>query len=337
MTQNTHSSSTINISLIVPVYNRPDEVGELLESLSKQTDMDFELMIVEDGSTLPCSDEVKAYEGKMKIKYFAKENTGPGITRNYGYERCTGNYGIFLDSDCIIPPHYIATVKKSLTNQYVDAFGGPDKADESFSILQKAIDYTMTSFITTGGIRSGSKKLDKYYPRSFNMGISREVFESTGGFPAVKFANTKAAGEDIELSIMIYKAGFKIGYIAEAYVYHKRRTSLKMFLRQVFNFGYARVSLSRRNKGTLKMVHLLPLLFTLGTGALLLMSVLFSWKFLWPLMVFSLIVFLDALLKKKSIRIAGTALLTSYIQLIGYGCGFISGWWEQCVLKKENI
>lgn len=327
----------VSISLIVPVYNRPEEIRELLESLTLQTDKDFEIVIVEDGSTRTCDQETEAFKDRLNIRYFTKPNTGPGITRNFGFERCTGNYGIFLDSDCIIPPQYIASVRKSLNEHYVDAFGGPDKADESFTVLQKAIDYTMTSFITTGGIRGGGEKLDKFYPRSFNMGISREVFERTGGFPAVKFANTKAAGEDIELSIMIYKAGFSIGLIREAYVYHKRRTSLKLFYRQVFNFGYARITLSRRNKGTLKAVHLLPAAFTLGCLLLVVLAVTCSWKYLLPLLAFIAIVFTDALLKKKNLAVASTAVLTSFIQLFGYGMGFMRGWWDQCLMKKTLV
>ena len=334
MSEINQKENLVKISLIVPVYNRPQEIEELLESLSKQTDSDFEVVIVEDGSTQTCETQVEFFKSKLNIKYFFKHNTGPGISRNYGFERCSGNYGIFLDSDCIIPSQYVQTVKKSLREHYVDAFGGPDKADDSFTDLQKSIDYTMTSFITTGGIRGGGEKMDKFYPRSFNMGISREVFEKTGGFPSARFADSKAAGEDIELSINIYKLGFKIGLIKDAYVFHKRRTSIKQFFKQVFNFGYARVSLTKRNKGTLKLVHLLPSAFTIGTLLLLLLSTFFSLGFLLPVALLAVLILIDATLKKSSFKIGMLALITSFLQLYGYGLGFLKGVWEKYILQK---
>ncbi len=324
----------LKLSLIVPVYNRPNEIEELLDSLSKQTDKDFEIVIVEDGSTITCTSQIEKYKPIFDIKYFFKPNTGPGQSRNFGMERASGNYFIILDSDCIIPSEYIATVRKSLSEKYVDTFGGPDRADKSFTNLQQAVDYSMTSFFTTGGIRGGKKQLDKYYPRSFNMGISKEVFQKTGGFPSVRYAASKAAGEDIELSINIYKEGFKIGLISEAYVYHKRRTSIKQFFRQVYNFGYARVTLSRRNKGTLKLVHLLPLAFTLGTVGLIVLSVFFSWMFILPLFFFMLIVNIDAIIRKRSLLVGKLAMVISLIQLYGYGLGFIKGVWDTITGKK---
>lgn len=324
----------LKLSLIVPVYNRPNEIEELLDSLSKQTDRDFEIVIVEDGSTITCTEQIEKYKSVFEIKYFFKPNTGPGQSRNYGMERASGNYFIILDSDCIIPSEYIATVRKSLSEKYLDTFGGPDKADKSFTNLQQAVDYSMTSFFTTGGIRGGKKQLDKYYPRSFNMGISKEVFQKTGGFPSVRYAASKAAGEDIELSINIYKEGFKIGLISDAYVYHKRRTSIKQFFRQVYNFGYARVTLSRRNKGTLKLVHLLPLAFTLGTIGLIALSAIFSWMFILPLAFFMLVVNIDAIIRKRSLLVGKLAMVISLIQLYGYGLGFIKGVWDTITGKK---
>lgn len=322
----------LTFSLIVPVYNRPGEVEELLSSLLQQTDKNFEVVIVEDGSTVSCRAQVDRYQSTLDIKYFYKPNTGPGQSRNYGMERAGGSYFIILDSDCIIPPKYIATVRESLTQNYVDAFGGPDRADQSFSRLQKAVDYAMTSFFTTGGIRGGNRQLDKYYPRSFNMGISREVFEKTGGFPSVRFAASKAAGEDIELSINIYKQGFRIGLINDAYVYHKRRTSVRLFYRQVYNFGYARVMLSVRNKGTLKAVHLLPMVFTLGTAVLVVLSAFLSWLFLLPLALFILIIFVDATFRQKSIVVGLMAVLIGFTQLFGYGAGFMVALWRHWAL-----
>lgn len=325
----------LTFSLIVPVYNRPHEIEELLESLSRQTDRNFEVVIVEDGSTITCTGPVEQYRGILDIKYFFKPNTGPGQSRNYGMERASGNYYVILDSDCIMPREYIATVRRSLAENYVDTFGGPDRADRSFTNLQQAVDYSMTSFFTTGGIRGGKRQLDRYYPRSFNMGISKEVFLKTGGFPSVRYAASKAAGEDIELSINIYRQGFRVGLIADAYVYHKRRTGIRQFFRQVYSFGYARVTLSRRNRGTLKPVHLLPLAFTLGSAGLILGAILTSWLFLLPLMLFLLLVNVDATIRKRSLLIGKLAMLISLIQLYGYGLGFMKGVWD--VIRGKSI
>lgn len=319
----------LRISFIIPVYNRPQEIVELLDSLKEQTSKDFEVVIVEDGSTQKCDKEAKQYQSYFEVNYFYKENTGPGISRNYGCEKATGNYCIFLDSDCILPPHYVATVQDAFRKNYLDAFGGPDQAHESFTNLQKAINYSMTSFFTTGGIRGGGEKVDKFYPRSFNMGISKEVYKATGGFPSARFADAKAAGEDIELSIKIYEKGFKVGLIKEAYVYHKRRTSLKQFFKQVYNFGYARITLHKRNKGSLKIVHALPAVFTIGVFGILILSIFISGYFAIPILLLALIFFVDATLKNKRIVIGVIAVLTSFIQLIGYGLGFISAFLKQ--------
>ncbi len=331
MTEN----EVLKISLIIPVYNRPDEIEELFDSLSKQSVLDFEVVIVEDGSSVRCDKQVEKYQSVFDIQYFYKENTGPGISRNYGYERAKGNYCIFLDSDCVIPPQYFEIVQKSLKENFVDCFGGPDKAHESFTTLQKAINYSMTSFFTTGGIRGGGEKVDKFYPRSFNMGFSREVFEATGGFPSARFADSKAAGEDIELSINIYNKGFKVALLKDAYVYHKRRTSLSKFFKQVFNFGYARITLHKRNNGALKLVHLLPSVFTVGLVGLILFSFFISKYFAIPILLLVLLFFFDALFRNKNIAVAVTAVLTSFIQLIGYGLGFMSGVFNQMILGKD--
>lgn len=313
----------LNLSIIIPVYNRPVEVEELLQSLTEQIDKDFEVIIVEDGSSLKCEQVVKKYKGFIEIKYFYKNNSGPGATRNFGCENAGGNYYLFVDSDCIVPPQYIQVIKTSLQKKYLDAFGGPDMARADFTILQRAINYSMTSFITTGGIRGGGEKLDRFYPRSFNMGFSKNVFEKTGGFPSLQFANIKAAGEDIELSIKIREQGFKVGLMNEAFVYHKRRTSIKQFWIQTFNFGFARITLSQRNKGTLKFVHLLPSLFVLGLLFSVILSIWLSAYFILPILFFTLLIFADAVIKNKNIQIGFAAVITTYIQLIGYGLGFI--------------
>jgi glycosyltransferase involved in cell wall biosynthesis len=326
--------STISISIIVPVFNRPDEVAELLQSLSAQTDRDFELVIVEDGSQQRCEKVLDEYRDRLNISYFFKENEGPGIARNYGCVRAAGNYFIFVDSDCILPEQYISVVRRELTANYTDAFGGPDSAHESFSWLQKAINYAMTSFLTTGGIRGGGEKLDKFYPRSFNMGFSREVFEKTGGFPAVQFARTKAAGEDMELSVRIMKLGFSVRLIPQVYVFHKRRTSLKQFYRQTFHFGFARIAIFKRNQGALKLVHTLPSLFFLGSIFLILLSLFISPVFMLPILLLAVLLFTDATIKTHNPAIGLLATLASLIQLTGYGSGFLVAVWEKIILSR---
>ena len=229
-------------SIIIPVYNRPAEVEELAESLTLQSCKDFELILVEDGSTLPCSDVIEQYRDKITIRYFFKENSGRSLTRNWGMEQAKGEYLLFFDSDCVIPPDYLQTVKTALNQHYTDCYGGPDRADDSFTDLQKAISFSMTSFLTTGGIRGAKKSLEKFTPRTFNMGFSRKVYQEVGGFKDM-------FGEDIDLSLRIRKAGFTTQLIPEAFVYHKRRVSLNSFYRQVHVFGMARVDLSLMHPG----------------------------------------------------------------------------------------
>ena len=223
-------------SIIIPVYNRLDEVADLLESLAAQTSRDFEVILVEDGSPLPCKKAADDYAGKIDVKYFFKENEGRSIARNYGMERATGEYFLFFDSDCVIPPHYIATLKACLEKNYTDCFGGPDAAHSSFTDTQKAINYSMTSFLTTGGIRGGKIQLEKFVPRTFNMGFSRKVWERVGGF-------REMFSEDIDMSTRIRQAGFSIALFREAFVYHKRRVNLRLFCRQVYVFGMSRITL----------------------------------------------------------------------------------------------
>ena len=239
-------------SVIIPVYNRPDEADELLQSLTRQSFKDFEVIIVEDGSSIPCKDVAERYQNILDIRYYAKPNSGPGQTRNYGAERSQGEYLIILDSDCILPKGYFAAVEEELQKAPTDAFGGPDRAHVSFTDIQKAINYSMTSFFTTGGIRGGKKKMDKFYPRSFNMGVRREVYETLGGFSRMRF------GEDIDFSIRIFKGGYACRLFPGAWVYHKRRTDLKKFFKQVHNSGIARINLYKKYPESLKTVHLLP-------------------------------------------------------------------------------
>ena len=224
-------------SVIIPVYNRPDEVDELLQSLTAQYFKDFEVVVVEDGSSIPCKEVTDRYIDRLNIKYFSKPNSGPGQTRNYGAERSEGEYLIILDSDVILPERYFDAIEAELLASPADAFGGPDRAHDSFTDIQKAINYSMTSFFTTGGIRGGKKKIDKFYPRSFNMGVRRTVYETLGGFSKMRF------GEDIDFSIRIFKGGYTCRLFPDAWVYHKRRTDLKKFFKQVHNSGIARINL----------------------------------------------------------------------------------------------
>lgn len=321
----------IDLSLIVPVYNRPDEIEELLESLSNQTRKDFEIVIVEDGSTNKCDEIVEKYRSELNIKYFFKLNSGPGQSRNYGFERASGNYCIFLDSDCLIPPEYVEVVLNNLGNSFVDAFGGPDKAHKDFSNIQKAINYAMTSFFTTGGIRGGGEKLGKFYPRSFNMGYSRKVFEVTGGFSKMRF------GEDIDMSIRILDSGFKTRLIKEAYVYHKRRTNFRQFFKQIHNSGIARVNLYKIHPDSIKLVHMLPTMFLLGVIALIVLAISMSVYFIAPLILFMLIICTDSSFRNKSISIGLLSVITSFIQLTGYGLGFIRSYWKRVILSKGEF
>lgn len=320
----------IEISFIIPVYNRPKEILELLESMVQQKENEFEVVIVEDGSDLKCDTICEKFKNKLDLKYFYKENSGPGQSRNYGYEKAKGNYCIFLDSDCVLPPNYFKTVHNELKENYVDAFGGPDRAHIDFSILQKAINYSMTSFFTTGGIRGNSEKLDKFYPRSFNMGYSRDVFNKTKGFSKMRF------GEDIDMSIRILQSGFKTRLIKNAFVYHKRRTSFKQFFKQVFNSGIARINLYKRHPKSLKIIHFAPAIFTVGLFGLLILSIIYSAFFLFPILIHVLIIFIDSSIKNKSLSIGLVSIATSYIQLLGYGLGFINATLKRIVLRTNE-
>lgn len=317
-------------SIIIPVYNRPDEVDELLDSLTRQTLKDFEVLVIEDGSTLTCRPITEKYKEKLNIRYFFKENSGPGQTRNYGAERSRGTYLIILDSDCILPPDYLTAVTEELKREPADAFGGPDRAHPSFTDIQKAINYSMTSFFTTGGIRGGRKKMDKFYPRSFNMGVRREVYQALGGFSRMRF------GEDIDFSIRIFKGGYRCRLFPDAWVYHKRRTDLKKFFKQVHNSGIARINLYKKYPESLKLVHLLPGLFTLGTAVLLLGAFLCPWALL-PLALYALLVCMDSTWQNQSLRIGLESVAAAYIQLLGYGTGFWRAWWKRCVRGKGEF
>lgn len=317
-------------SFIIPVYNRPDEVDELLESLTRQTLTDFEVIVVEDGSSIPCKEVTEKYANQLDVHYFCKANSGPGQTRNYGVEKATGEFMLILDSDCILPETYLEEVEKELQHMDADAFGGPDRAHESFTNVQKAINYAMTSFFTTGGIRGGKKKMDKFYPRSFNMGVRKSVYQALGGFSKMRF------GEDIDFSIRIFKGGYQCRLFPDAWVWHKRRTDLKKFFKQVHNSGIARINLYKKYPESLKLVHLLPSLFTIGVVCLLLASLICGWS-LSLLLLFSIVIFIDSSIQNKSMIIGSLSIAASFIQLTGYGTGFLIAWWKRCVCGKDEF
>ena len=325
-------------SFIIPVFNRPDEVDELLESLTHQTLRDFEVVVVEDGSDVPCRDVVERYTDRLQVHYYAKPNSGPGQTRNYGVERAEGDYVLILDSDVVLPEGYLQAVDHELAATPCDAFGGPDRAHASFSKMQKAINYAMTSFFTTGGIRGGKKKMDKFYPRSFNMGVRRAVYHELGGFSAMRF------GEDIDFSTRLIRSGHVSRLFQSAWVWHKRRTDLRKFFKQVHNSGIARIHLTKRHPGTLKAVHMLPAVFTLGCALLVVLAVAAAllgcphwWALLLPFVLFALIIGVDATRSERSVGVGWRAVAAAYVQLTGYGSGFLRAWWTRCVLRRGEF
>ena len=320
-------------SVIVPVYNRPDEVDELLESLCSQTFKDFEVVIVEDGSKITCKDVCDKYANILDLQYYYKENSGPGQSRNYGVERAKGDYVLIVDSDAVAPAGYLQAIDDELRRQPSDAWGGPDAAHDSFTDVQKAISYAMTSFFTTGGIRGGKKQLDKFYPRSFNLGIRREAYLALGGFSKTRFSKMSLYGEDIDFSIRIYKAGYSCRLFPEAWVWHKRRTDFRKFWRQVYNSGYARINLWRMYPEALKPVHALPSLFTIGVAGLVVLAPFTCGLSLVPLLLYALLILLDSSIQSKRLKVGFLAIAAVFVQLIGYGVGFLESWWTNCVRK----
>lgn len=317
---------------MVPVYNRPEEVAELLASLAQQSEGGFEVLVVEDGSEHRCRQEVEAWQQALDLKYFFKANSGPGLSRNYGAERAQGDYLIFLDSDCVAPPDYVAAVRRSLRQTQADAFGGPDRAQASFTPVQKAINYSMTSFFTTGGIRGSRKSLEQFHPRSFNMGLSRAAFRRTGGFSALRF------GEDIDLSIRIIEAGFKTALFPDAFVYHKRRTRFRQFFKQIFNSGIARINLFRRHPQSLKAVHFFPALFTLGLLGAAFLAAFAGWIYGLALYVaYALLIFGDALIQSGQLGVALLSVWASFQQLLAYGGGFILAFYRRILRGKGEF
>lgn len=326
-------------SIIIPVFNRPDELRELLASLTKQTYQQFEVLVVEDGSIDKADGVVAAFLDQLDIRYFFKENSGQGFTRNYGFERARGDFFVIFDSDALVPPHYFSVVSQRLAGEpggrrpALDAYGGPDAAHPDFTPIQKAISYSMTSPFTTGGIRGNKKNLGgTYHPRSFNMGLSRTVWETIGGYKLSRM------GEDIEFAIRIIENGFRTGLIPDAFIYHKRRTNFGQFYRQLRFFGRARINISRYYPAELKLVHAFPALFTLFVCSVPL------WAFISPVLfrlavgvlaVFSLLILVDAARKENSIQVGLLSVGAAFVQLIGYGVGFLTEGWKRVREPRE--
>ena len=317
-------------SIIIPLYNRPLEIDELLYTLTQQTYLQFEVLVIEDGSKISAKEIVDSYAEKLAISYYYKENAGQGFARNFGFEHAKGDYFVVFDSDCLIPIDYLEIVKNYLLKHQLDAYGGPDGAHSSFTAVQKAISYSMTSPFTTGGIRGNKKHIGQFHPRSFNMGISREVWERTGGFILTRL------GEDIEFSIRIHSMGFKIGLIPEALVYHKRRTDLIQFYKQLHFFGRARINIYKHFPSELKVVHFFPTLFTFFLCLSLILNV-----FIHPLAdlcntllaMYILLIFFHSWTINKSAKVAFLSIAASFVQLSAYGLGFMQDLWKRVILR----
>ncbi|UCE94353.1 MAG: glycosyltransferase [Flavobacteriaceae bacterium] len=308
----------MQFSIIIPVYNRPEELDELLGSMLNLKDFDStEVIIVEDGSTRTSREIVKKYEKQLPITYCFKKNSGPGDSRNYGMKRASGDYFVILDSDCLLPPNYLRIVRNQLKESFVDAYGGPDAAHESFSSWQKAINYSMTSFLTTGGLRNKETNKRKFQLRSFNMGLSKKAFQLTGGF------SKQRIGEDIDLNFKLIEKGLSIRLIPEAFVYHKRRTSWLSFFRQTRSFGRARPILNKLHPGTAKLTYWFPTFFVLGLVAALVLYFLGIYHFLLIYLGYTLVIFIDSMMKSKNVLVSFLSLFAVYVQFSGYGLGFL--------------
>jgi glycosyltransferase involved in cell wall biosynthesis len=319
-------------SIIIPLYNRPQEIKELLDTLVLQTYRNFEVLVIEDGSVNDAGAIVNSFVDKLNIRYFKKANEGQGFTRNFGFERAKGDYFIIFDSDCLIPANYLQIVNNSLSTHYLDAYGGPDGAHESFTPTQKAISYSMTSPFTTGGIRGNKNGIGQFHPRSFNMGVSRQVWEKAGGFIITRL------GEDIEYSIRIHSMGFKIGLIPDAVVFHKRRTNFIQFFKQLHFFGRARINIYKFFPKELKAVHFFPAAFTVGVIITIIFNLL-GWQIAWLgnfiLVAIILLIFFHAWWKNKSAKIAFLSIIAAFTQLTAYGIGFMQDFWKRVIFNRS--
>ena len=316
-------------STIIPVYNRPEEVRELLQSLVNQTVKNFEVIIVEDGSSILCKEIVSEYAKVLTIRYFYKNNSGPGSTRNYGIVQAQCNFFIFFDSDCLIPNHYFETFTSYLQNGLIDCYGGPDKSHPSFTPIQKAISYSMTATLTTGGIRGGKENTKRFHPRSFNMGFSRAVYEATEGFGAMRF------GEDVDFSMRVEELGFSCTLINECYVYHKRRTDFGKFYKQIYNSGIARINLAKNHKGSLKVTHFFPASFVVGSIVAPILALVDYWFPLAMLTLYCLLILVDASIVNKSLKIGALSLASTWVQMYAYGLGFLKAFWYRIIMRRN--
>lgn len=313
-------------SIIIPVYNRPDELAELLACLARQTYREFDVVVVEDGSGIRAEDVARRFAADIPLHYYEKPNSGQGFARNYGMERATGDWFIILDSDALVEPDYLEIVNREIDRQGLDLFGGPDRDHSSFTPVQKAISYSMTSLFTTGGIRGKAKNAGgTFHPRSFNMGLSRQVWEKTGGFRITRM------GEDIIFSIQALKMGFKSALIPEAFIYHKRRTDFGAFYRQLRFFGRARINITRYFPDTLKAVHFFPAAFTLWLFSFPVQALVFPWLFrlsVGVLLLYCILIFVDSWKQNKSMTVASLSIQAVFVQMAGYGVGFLSEGWK---------
>lgn len=307
-------------SVVIPVYNRPDELHEVLSSLVSQSFKDFEVIVIDDGSTISSRSVIERFQKNLTLTFLTLPNQGQGFARNDGMKAAKGSFFIILDSDVSLPLTYLEVLKKAIHERNLDAFGGPDAANDHFGSLQKGMDFAMTSFWTTGGIRGKLKDASKFQARGFNMGVSKTVFETTGGFLDPN------KGEDIEWSIRIKKAGYKLELIEEAFVYHKRKSTLKSFAKQAFSFGRNRVNVSRYHPEAIKAVHLLPSFFLLFSEVTLISGVLILeiFPFLVSLLaLWSIAVLVSSTKKYKSFLVGFYSLITSFTQLWSYGLGLL--------------
>jgi len=306
------------ISVIIPVYNRPDEVVELLDSLTMQAlKSEIEVIVIDDGSENSCEDEIEPFKKQLDLKYVYQENQGPGPARNNGAKMASGEYLVFLDSDCVLPSDYLKKTIEHLDRQPFDCFGGPDKAHKFFTPIQKAISYSMTSLFTTGGIRGGNKKMDKFYPRSFNLGVRKSVFDQINGFCDMRY------GEDVDFSMRVVENGYTVGLIDDTFVYHKRRNTFKSFFKQVYSSGTARIELASRHKGAMKLVHILPALFVIGIPISIILGITVHYAFALCLPFWLAVITIDATLSTESIKVGILSAISGLIQICGYGIGFI--------------
>ena len=320
----------MHFSFIVPVYNRPEEIRELLESFSNlEGDFNYEIVIVEDGSSETSEAVVNSFREQLHISYYFKSNTGPGDSRNFGMKKAEGDYFIILDSDVILPSNYLIEVNAFLSKTYYDCFGGPDAAHDSFTNLQKAINFAMTSFITTGGIRGGKQQVEDFQPRSFNMGLSKKAFLDTGGFGTIH------PGEDPDLSLRLLKKGYKTTLIRSAFVFHKRRISWSKFYKQVYKFGKVRPILNQWHPESKSLVYWFPTLFVFG----LLAAIVFAGLKIWlPLYIFGFYfatAFVLSLLATGNVIVSIQAIIAIIVQFFGYGYGFLKSTLKLVVLKQE--